>query len=68
MSNQLQHITPQPRIYPKRVSIKRENKVSMCALDQIRTIDKRRVVSIKEEINSTKKNQVKQVIQEMLVD
>ena len=54
--------------YPTRVAVRFQNKDGYVALDQIRTIDKSRIVKTFNIISSVKKKKVKSVLQEMLVD
>jgi len=61
-------LTSQPRKYPTRVPISYQGKMSMCALDQIRTIDKKRIVKFDISIKSKEMLAIKEVIREMLVD
>jgi mRNA interferase MazF len=61
-------ITSQPKKYPTRVKINQKGVAGMIALDQIRTIDRRRIV--KEHGTGTIRlgEEIKSVIKEMLVD
>jgi mRNA interferase MazF len=54
--------------YPTRVAVRFQDKDGYIALDQIRTIDKSRIVKTFNIISSAKKKTVKSVLQEMLVD
>jgi len=54
--------------YPTRVAVRFQNKDGYIALDQIRTIDKSRIVKTFDIISIAKKKKVKSVLQEMLVD
>ena len=54
--------------YPTRVAVRFQNKDGYIALDQLRTIDKSRIVKTFNIISSAKKKKVKSVLQEMLVD
>jgi len=61
-------MTTKSKRYPTRVSTQFQNKKGYIVLDQIRTIDKVRLVN---RLGSLKKNivkEIKQVIKEMLVD
>ena len=61
-------ITGQPRKYPTRVKMNQKGVKGMIALDQLRTIDKRRIVN-KLGIGTTKLGEaIKAVLQEMLID
>lgn len=61
-------MTTTKKLYPTRVPITFQEKSGFIALDQIRTIDKSRIVRVFNSISSAKKKKVKSVIQEMLVD
>lgn len=54
--------------YPTRVSILFSNKKGSIALDQIKTIDKGRVIKVLGELNSKEIRACKKVLQQMLVD
>ena len=58
-------MTSKQRNYPTRVKI---NDNSYIVLDQIRTIDKRRIISKLGELDIETIIQIKQIIKEMLVD
>jgi len=58
-------MTSKQRNYPTRIKI---NDNSYIVLDQIRTIDKRRIISKLGELDIETIIQVKQIIKEMLVD
>lgn len=55
------------RKYPSRVQLKFEGKVGMVALDQIRTIDRKRIIKALGKISSPEIKKVKKVLMEMLV-
>jgi len=61
-------ITSNPRKYPSRVKIEREGKNRNIVLDQVRTIDRRRVVRTYEKISATKIQEVKTLFQKIFVD
>jgi mRNA interferase MazF len=54
--------------YPTRVSVNHNNKKGMIALDQIRTIDKSRIVKVFEKLTATEANHCKKVLKETFVD
>ena len=61
-------MTTKSKSYPSRIEISFEEKMGWIVLDQIRTIDKSRLVK---KLGSIKKNEilmVKEIIKEMLVD
>jgi len=61
-------ITSTSRDYPTRVSINQKRTKGWIVIDQIRTIDKRRVVKILGELTNTEIEKVKNVIQETYVE
>jgi mRNA interferase MazF len=61
-------ITSASRNYPTRVSIKHAKTKGWIVLDQIRTIDRIRIVKILNRLNDKEILQVKNIIREMLVD
>lgn len=61
-------ITSNPRKYPSRVQIKREGKKRNIVLDQIRTIDKRRVITVYEKITTNQIQEVKTTLKKIFVD
>ena len=54
--------------YPTRVKIKHDNKMGYIVLDQIRTIDRKRIIKKFEKLKPKEILQLKLVIKEMLVD
>lgn len=60
-------ITSTPKKHPTRVKIGYGKIKGMIALDQIRTIDKKRIVSIEKTISSKSIVQIKEVLEEMLI-
>lgn len=61
-------ITSTSRDYPTRVSINQERTKGWIVIDQIRTIDKRRIVEILGKLNNPEIEKVKNVIQETYVE
>jgi mRNA interferase MazF len=61
-------MTTQSHKYPTRISLQFEGKKGFVILDQIRTIDRNRLVKNIGKISSQTIKQIKQTIQEMLVD
>ena len=56
------------RTYPTRVAIQHANKKGMVALDQLRTIDKKRIVKVYTSVAPKTIQQIKQVLKETFVD
>ena len=61
-------MTSQSKNYPTRVEIKHDNKRGWIVLDQIRTIDKQRIVKILDNLSQKEISKVKMSIQETFVD
>lgn len=61
-------VTSTSRDYPTRVSINQERIKGWIVIDQIRTIDKRRIVKILGKLNNPEIAKVKDVIQETFVE
>jgi len=61
-------MTTKSHDYPIRVKIKFQDKTGWIVLDQIRTVEKRRLVKRLGKITKSEKERVKGVIKEMLVD
>ncbi|MEW6104619.1 MAG: type II toxin-antitoxin system PemK/MazF family toxin [bacterium] len=61
-------ITSKSHAYPTRIPIILENKSGWIVLDQIRSIDKRRLIKKLGILDKNKIQEVKSVIKEMLVD
>lgn len=61
-------ITSKSKSYPTRVEIRVKGKQNWVVLDQIRTIDKRRIVKTGGNLSAEEIAQVKEVIRETLVD
>jgi mRNA interferase MazF len=73
MNNRLQTVQVAPMTtaahpYPWRVAIAFQGKKGMIALDQIRTVDKRRLLKKAGHVRPSLIPQIKRVLQEMLVD
>ena len=54
--------------YPTRVSIKHNGKKGMIAIDQIRTVDKTRIIRVFENLTKSEIEKCKEVIKETFVD
>ena len=54
--------------YPSRVSIKHNGKKGMIAIDQIRTVDKTRVIRVFDKLTKSEIEKCKSVIKEAFVD
>ena len=61
-------MTTSSKKYPTRVKVKHDNKIGWIVLDQIRTIDKQRIVKIFGELNDSEILEVKAVLKETFVD
>lgn len=54
--------------YPSRVAVKHNNKKGMVTIDQIRTVDKSRIIKIFDQLTKSETQKCKDVIKEMFVD
>lgn len=54
--------------YPTRVAVNHNSKKGRIALDQIRTVDKKRILKVLGKLNKTEIQSTKEVLKEMLVD
>ncbi|GGD98695.1 type II toxin-antitoxin system PemK/MazF family toxin [Planktosalinus lacus] len=54
--------------YPTRVSVRHNGKKGMIAIDQIRTVDKVRIIKVFENLTSSEIDKCKEVIKETFVD
>lgn len=54
--------------YPTRISVNHDNKKGMIAIDQIRTVDKKRIIKLLGKLNKTEIKSTKEVIRETFVD
>ncbi len=73
MNNAIQTIiiapmTTKSHNYPTRISINFENKKGWVVLDQIRAVDKKRLIKKLGRIKANEIREIKSILQEMLVD
>lgn len=61
-------MTSQSKKYPTRVEVKHGAKTGWIVLDQIRTIEKQRIIKISDTLKPIESEKVKQVIRELLAD
>jgi mRNA interferase MazF len=61
-------MTTSSRNYPTRVEIKHDNKIGRIVLDQIRTIDKQRIIKELGKLSRPEIKEVKSVLKETFVD
>jgi mRNA interferase MazF len=61
-------MTTSSKSYPTRVGVKHDNKKGWIILDQIRTIDKQRIIKNLGKLSKPEINTVKSVLKETLVD
>ena len=61
-------LTTKSHFYPTRIPLKFTGKEAWIVLDQLRTIDRKRLIRKRGEIDQKTINQVKSIIKEMLVD
>jgi len=61
-------MTTTSRKYPTRIEANHDNKIGWIVIDQIRTIDKKRIIKCYGELTKQEINRVKSVIKETFVD
>ena len=61
-------MTTKSRSYPTRVRVKQKKESGWVVIDQLRTIDKQRIIKIIGELSPVEINKTKRIIREMLVD
>jgi mRNA interferase MazF len=61
-------MTSQSKKYPTRIEVKHDNKNGWIVIDQIRTIDKQRIIKILDRLSESEVDKVKLTIKELLVD
>ncbi len=61
-------MTTSSKKYPTRIEIKHDKKIGWIVIDQIRTIDKQRIIKILGRLSRSEIKEVKSVIKETFVD
>jgi mRNA interferase MazF len=61
-------MTTTSKSYPSRIEIKHDNKIGWIVLDQIRTIDKQRIIKDLGKLSKPEIKEVKAVLKELLID
>lgn len=61
-------MTTKSRSYPTRIRVKQRNESGWIVIDQLRTIDKQRIIKILGQLSPTEIHKTKAIIKEMLVD
>jgi len=61
-------MTTTSRSYPTRIEVKHDGKTGWVVIDQIRTIDKQRIIKILSRLSQPEIKEIKSVIKEMFVD
>ena len=61
-------MTTKSKVYPTRIKVKRNNQTGWVVIDQIRTIDKKRIVKVLGKLSINKIKEVKSIIKETYVD
>lgn len=61
-------MTTSSKNYPTRIEIKHDNKIVWIVLDQIRTIDKQRIIKDLGRLTKSEINQLKSVLKETYID
>ena len=54
--------------YPTRIRVKYKDKIGMIAIDQIRKVDKKRIIKILGELSKSEIKQTKDILKETFVD
>ena len=61
-------MTTTSRKYPTRIEVKHDRKIGWIVIDQIRTIDKQRIIKVLGRLSQPEIKELKSVIKETLVD
>ena len=61
-------MTTKSRKYPTRIEVKHDKKTGWIVIDQIRTIDKQRIIKILGELSNPEIKELKSVLKETFVD
>lgn len=61
-------MTTSSKNYPTRIEVKHDNKIGWIVLDQIRTIDKQRIVNTIGQLSKPETKELKSIIKETFVD
>ena len=61
-------MTSSVKKYPTRISVNHDGKKGMIVIDQIRTVDKKRIIKVLGKLNKTEIKSTKEVIKETFVD
>jgi mRNA interferase MazF len=61
-------MTTSSRKYPTRVKVKHDNKIGWIVLDQIRTIDRQRIIKVFGELQDFEIQELKSVLKETYID
>jgi len=61
-------MTTKSRKYPTRIEVKHENKIGWIVVDQIRTIDKQRIIKVLGRLTLPEIKELKSVLKETFID
>ena len=61
-------MTTKSRKYPTRIEVKHENKIGWIVVDQIRTIDKQRIIKVLDRLTLPEIKELKSVLKETFID
>ena len=61
-------MTTSSKNYPTRIEVRHENKIGWIVLDQIRTIDKQRIIKDLGRLTKSETNKLKSVLKETYID
>ncbi len=61
-------ITTKSRKYPTRIEVKHDKKIGWIVIDQIRTIDKQRIIKVLGRLSKTEIKEIKSIMKETYID
>ncbi|WP_016990509.1 type II toxin-antitoxin system PemK/MazF family toxin [Flavobacterium sp. ACAM 123] len=61
-------MTSSIKVYPTRIPVNHNEKKGMIAIDQIRTVEKKRIINVLGKLNTTEIKRTKVIIKETFVD
>ncbi len=61
-------MTSHSKLYPSRVEVKHDNKKGWIVVDQIRTVDKQRIIKVLDSLTKKETEKLKLIIKEIFVD
>ena len=61
-------MTTKSRKYPTRIEVKHDRKIGWIVIDQIRTIDKQRIIKVLERLSKPEIKEIKSIMRETFID